>query len=406
MVSTKEFFMSITSLKARRGFTLVELLVVIAIIGTLIAILLPSLASARATANASASASNLSSFGRGFELIATNDANGAYSTGAFDHARDGDVRSYGWVRDLIESKVSNPGKGLDPGSKSKVNEKVADYCAAKIASPNKDYEDAGIAAGRWASGATAATCAGSAYFGAAALKDVWNNGYNSNYATTWHFSRGDPTTDAAKASNIASGDFTAGWGIGKKGPIDGKGPLTQGDVAGASCPAARIALMGPARDGDGGDAKVVTSGTIGVTRDTINNGVGKPIVKSGDFLVESFNDGMTVLYTDASIGGSAGRTVHEFNDIEPLHMKKGVGGGYSPILFADLHVVKVFDSVSYGDAAGKGDGFIGNGVSRDGTGKISNVAIDGPTYSEIADFIWIKRLGGVVSASGSVLGNE
>jgi len=371
---------------------------VIAIIGTLIAILLPSLASARATANASASASNLSSFGRGFELIATNDANGAYSTGAFDHARDGDVRSYGWVADLISSKVSNPGKGLDPGSKSKVNEKVADYCNAKFVSPDKDYTDAGITAGRWPTGATAAAYAGTAYYGVAGLKDVWNNGYNSNYATTWHFSRGDPTTDAAAATGTGS---DAGWGIGKKGPIDGKGPLTQGDVAQAACPAARIALMGPARDGDGADAKVAIA-SAGVSRDTINNGVGKPIVKVGDTLVESFNDGMTVKYTDSAIGGSAGRTIHEFNDIEPLHLKKGAGGGFAPILFADLHVVKVFDSVSYNDAAGKGDSYIGNGVGRDSAGKITSVAIDGPTYTEIADFIWVKRLGGVVAANGSV----
>jgi len=389
--------MSNTSLKARRGFTLVELLVVIAIIGTLIAILLPSLASARATANASASASNLSSFGRGFELIATNDANGAYSTGAFDHARDGDVRSYGWVADLISSKVSNPGKGLDPGAKSKVSEKVADYCNAKFASPDKDYTSAGVPAGRWAAG-TASTNAGTAYFGVSGLKDVWNNGYNSNYATTWHFSRGDPSTSAAAASGSGA---AAGWGIGQKGPIDGNGPLTQGDVAQAACPAARIALMGPARDGDGADAKVTTA-TSGVSRDTINNGVGKPIVKVGDNLVESFNDGMTVVYTDTAIGGAANRTIHEFNDIEPLHLKKGAGGGFAPILFADLHVVKVFDSSSYNDAAGKGDGYIGNGVTRDTTGKITAVAIDGPTYTEIADFIWVKRLAGVVAANGSV----
>lgn len=395
--------MSVSSLKGRRGFTLVELLVVIAIIGVLIAILLPSLAAARATANASASASNMSSFGRGFELIATNDANGAYSTGAFDHARDGDVRSNGWVADVISAKTGNPGKGLDPGSKSKVNEKVADYCNAKFVSPDKDYTDAGVPGGKWASGATAAANAGTAYFGVAGLKDTWNNGYNTNYATTWHFSRGDPTTSAAAATNPGAAGVSpaSGWGIGKKGPADGVGPLTQQVVAQAACPAARIALMGPARDGDGADAQVKTSST-GVSRDTINNGVGKPIVKVGDWLVESFCDGMTVAYSDTSIGGSANRTIHEFNDIEPMHLKKGAGGGFAPLLFADLHVVKVFDSASYGDANGKGDGYIGNGVTRDAAGKITDVAIDGPTYAEIADFAWVRRLQGVVASNGSV----
>ncbi|MFM8703392.1 MAG: type II secretion system protein, partial [Planctomycetia bacterium] len=90
---------------ARRGFTLVELLVVIAIIGVLVALLLPALSSARSAANASGSANNLSGFGRGFELYSTNN-NGVYSSGAFDHCRDGDVRQYGWVADLINTKVS------------------------------------------------------------------------------------------------------------------------------------------------------------------------------------------------------------------------------------------------------------------------------------------------------------
>jgi type II secretory pathway pseudopilin PulG len=82
-------------------------LVVIAIIGVLVALLLPALSSARAAANASGSASNMSGFGRGFELYA-NSNNGNYSSGAFDHFRDGDMRQYGWVADLIQTKVSQP----------------------------------------------------------------------------------------------------------------------------------------------------------------------------------------------------------------------------------------------------------------------------------------------------------
>jgi len=95
--------MSRSSCRGRRGFTLVELLVVIAIIGVLVALLLPALSSARSAANASGSASNMSGFGRGFELYA-NSNNGNYTSGAFDHCRDGDVRTYGWVADLISAR--------------------------------------------------------------------------------------------------------------------------------------------------------------------------------------------------------------------------------------------------------------------------------------------------------------
>ena len=114
----------------RRGFTLVELLVVIAIIGLLVAILLPALSSARNSAQAAGSGSNLSAFGRGFMIHATEDKSSRLSTGAFDHLRDGDCRKNGWVADLIRVKVSNPGKALDPSNASQVNEKVADYIGA------------------------------------------------------------------------------------------------------------------------------------------------------------------------------------------------------------------------------------------------------------------------------------
>ncbi|NDC54420.1 MAG: type II secretion system protein [Planctomycetia bacterium] len=394
--------------KGRGGFTLVELLVVIAIIATLVAILLPSLARARATANAQAAAANLSGFGRGFELESNENSDGAYSTGAFDHARDGDIRSYGWVSDLIGAKTANPGKALDPGNKSKVNEKVADYTNAKGSDHSKDYA-AGVSAGRW-SGTNAPDNSGTAYFGGATLaKDVWNNGYNTNFATTWHFSRGDPTTSATKPDNLTSVEL--GWGGGKnKGPTDGQGPLTSRDVANASTTAARIALIGPSRDGDGADAKVLSGAysdsTAGVFAVRINEFVGKPIVKVGDFLVESFCDGMNVdasgLSGAAAAGFTATKPIHEFNDIEPMHLKNGLGGGFAPILFADLHVTKVFDTVSYNSAAGKGDGYIGNGVVRNSAGKITNVLIDDAGYTEVADFIWVKRLAGVVAANGSV----
>ena len=51
----------------------------------------------------------------------------------------------------------------------------------------------------------------------------------------------------------------------------------------------------------------------------------------------------------------------------------------------------------------KGDGYIGNGVTRNAAGKITSVEMGANGYQEISDFIWINRLRNRQSASGSVL---
>ena len=51
---------------------------------------------------------------------------------------------------------------------------------------------------------------------------------------------------------------------------------------------------------------------------------------------------------------------------------------------------------------GNGDGYIGNGVTRDTAGKITAVTIDAPGYQEISEQILIKRLRNAQSAAGSV----
>lgn len=383
----------------RRAFTLVELLVVIAIIGVLVGLLLPALSSARAAANATGSASNQGSFGRGFALYeASND--GRFSSGGFDHNRDGDIRQKGWLADLIQQKVANPGKALDLGNRNKINEKVGDYMGATSKAGDLTAHISS-GAGYWGAGGIVPagvdldTTSGETYFGGdVQSKNVWNEGYNSNYATTWHFSRGDPSA-------------TDGYASGNKNPTAGDGGLTTNHLSQGLTTAARVAMMGPARAGDGSDALVLAGSTrvaSGAAAGIMNAFAGKSIVKANDLLVESFNDGMNVAF-GTDLGGVTGQKVHEFNDIEPLHQPKNAQGtgGYAPILFADGHVEKVFDTVTSGTTPGQGgDGYIGNGVTKDTTGKITAVVIDPLGYQEISEQIWVKRLRNRQSAAGSV----
>ena len=332
----------------RRGFTLVELLVVIAIIGTLVALLLPSLSSARSAANASASANNLSTFGRGFELYASGH-DGAYSSGAFDHYRDGRVDQNGWVADLIGTKVANPGKSLDPAHSGKVNETVGTYTGALTTGAG---DPALFDASMWVGTADAAASLDTYGTGTPERRDMWNEGHNSNYASTFHFSRGDPTDASGYNTTKAKGD--------------GDGPLSQTVVSGAKTTAARIAVMGPGR-------RTTDIGTGGIT--TLKTWTGnQTIAKPGDRYTKNFTDGMLVA---AGSSGTSGEFFHDLTGVYPLHSQKTAdgGNGFAPVLFADLHVDKVFDKT--------GDGNIG------GT---SAAAIDANQYQEATEQIWIKRL--------------
>jgi prepilin-type N-terminal cleavage/methylation domain-containing protein/prepilin-type processing-associated H-X9-DG protein len=343
-----------------RGFTLIELLVVVAIIALLVAILLPSLSRAREAAKTAVCNSNLRSFSSAFEIYANQDAKQARCSGAFDHLRDGDVREFGWVRDVIKLKVGLPGRMLCPNNPFTISEKVADYTGAATTGSYSPL--------RWPGGPTVPVVPVGVE-----SEEFWLQGYNTNYATTWHFSRGDPTADDGYGSDGDPRDPP-------KCPLDGDGPLNDLHLSGGSISPARIAVLGDSRAGDSSDSFVTPT-----YADTINTFTGQTVVHAGDFTVESFCDGMSVDYS--AVTGVVGRRGHEFNDIVPLHNAENEGGrligGFANVLFADGHAAPVHDTAGPYD---KPDGFLGPYKTDTG------FEINDSAFKEIRNSMWYGRL--------------
>ncbi len=411
---------------SRKGFTLVELLVVISIIGLLVALLLPSLSAARQSAIAAGANTTLNGFGRSTLITADQDAveRGRLCSGAYDHLRDGDTRRVGWVADVVKNKVINPTKALDASNPSKLNEKLLDFVGAT--------NRTGRAYARvW--GGTTGTKDNVFYGGANGPADdnqaspktagerreeLWDGGYNTNFATSWVFVRGDQLqgtgTPAALSNNVGTTD-------GSKGPMDGEGPLSESKLM--SCKASRevIPLIANARNGDGSDATITNDIASSVNNFFGFTGTDPEFVKGGTFAVESFCDGKdcktysaavaqglnlrlssTSAYADVSETTTHALALHELNDFYPVvgARKNGDGmfvGGSVQILFADGHVAKIKDSAGFQSGP---DGWIGPfkvGGWANASNSSAAYELNASNLAEIRP-IWLKDLGSADAA--------
>jgi len=330
-----------------RGFTLIELLVVVSIIALLVGILLPALGAARNAARNASCQANLRTFGNSFEIYASTDSKGARTSGAFDYNRDGPVDKVGYVADMINNNVGNPGQMLCPTNRHTISEKVIDFSGAGAT---------GSASGVW-SAAPATPYAGGSSKTATGLwtstagtngietETFFSQGYNSNYSATWHLVRGDPV-----AANGYDND--AGPDGASKTPDDGDGPLNAKHLEQGVVPPSVIAVMGDSRAGDGSEATITAA-----IATTLNAYAGKEIAIVNDLTVEAFTDGMAVDMGAFNSTLFSGRQGHEFNDIQPLHNMDGNNaGGTANVLFADGHVSAIKDS---GGLNNQPDGWIG-----------------------------------------------
>jgi prepilin-type N-terminal cleavage/methylation domain-containing protein/prepilin-type processing-associated H-X9-DG protein len=406
-------------LNARKGFTLVELLVTIAIIGILLGLLLPNLSAVQKTAKAGAQGATLQGFGRGFTDFSSGDAEGRLCTGAYDHYRDGDFTKIGWVADLVNNKFANPSKSLDPVNTMKLNEKFTDAAGSSASGTINTNRWAGQVSYTGATigtGAAKADIAGTAFFGS--KQTVYDDGFNTNFATSWQFSRGDNnTTTATTTKSAGNSSVDAGTEDPNKCPLDGDGPLTVGMLTDSTLltTADKIPLMGASRIGDGADATINATGANGA--DSVNRFIDptgrRKVCKAGDFTVESFCDGPAA---SVNITGNASNPytgafnsyVHEMNDIVPNCKAKKIlhpngttsifGGGFGNVLFADGSCRRVTDNGGYG-GRGRGDSWLG-AYRSSGLGTAGDFVLDDSAFEEIRDEMWIGRMRSKLSAAG------
>ncbi len=286
----------------RTAFTLVELLVVIAIIALLVAILLPVLSRARESARNTACKNNLRQFGVGFHLFADRDPRERLSSGAWDFRRDGCMDTYGWVADLTNINAALPNEMRCPSNPLNGPEKLNDLLGkdttnGKDGAPASRLADGVCGSPQWAglsgpgSGTTfASTDADSAQRAELVARAFIEKGLNTNYASSWFFSRTGPRFTVDGSGNLLSvGDPTK---QGLKGLSTTLGALRRPIVESSPVVSSLVPLLGDAAPGDVDEA-VLSQDIFYDAAGVFANGSTDErfFLDGGELLCEAMNDG-------------------------------------------------------------------------------------------------------------------
>ncbi|QDV61021.1 DUF1559 family PulG-like putative transporter [Crateriforma conspicua] len=288
----------------KSGFTLIELLVVIAVIALLAALLLPAITRAREAARAAQCQANLKNVGIGLYKYSVRSPGGTFCSGASDFRRDGCMDTYGWVADLVNVGDANMNESLDPSNPLKGSEKINDLYG-KDTADNKD----GAPLARLSAGVCGAadwqgisgTGGGTTFASTDPLTDeraelisrhFLTNGYNTNYAASWHLVRGMVRTDTD--TSVSPPVLTTATTGGFKGLAGTTGPLSVNVLERSRISSSNIGFIGCAAPGDVDEAIMAAtishdpSGTFGTALGTSDS---VEYIPAGSLLTEAFNDG-------------------------------------------------------------------------------------------------------------------